>query len=117
MGHESERRMSDEVWQVVTTTDSEERAAEIASTVVERHLGACVQVEGPIQSTYRWEGRATTDSEWRVTIKTTASRYNELATWLLKHHSYDVPELLATVVKAGNPEYIKWVVDETAKER
>jgi periplasmic divalent cation tolerance protein len=101
-----------EVWQVVTTTDTEDEAATLAAGLIDRHLAACVQVDGPIRSTYRWEGKATTDPEWRLTIKTTAERYPAMAAWLIEQHSYDVPELLATKVVTGNVDYIGWVSDE-----
>ena len=35
-------------------------------------LAACVQVVGPIRSTYRWEGRVETATEWLCLAKTTA---------------------------------------------
>lgn len=102
-----------EVWQVVTTTDSDDEAGRLAAALVERHLAACVQVDGPIRSTYRWEGAAQTDPEWRLTIKTSSDRYPEMADWLISEHSYEVPELLATKVVAGHSDYIRWVGDET----
>jgi periplasmic divalent cation tolerance protein len=102
-----------EVWQVVTTTDSEDKAESLAASLIDQHLAACVQVDGPISSTYRWEGKTTTDTEWRLTIKTTSARYEAMAEWLLANHNYDVPELLATSVATGNPAYVRWVVDET----
>ena len=101
------------VWQVVTTTGSEEEANQLAAGLVEERLAACVQVDGPIKSTYWWEGKATSDSEWRLTIKTSAVRYDAMAKWLIERHSYDVPELLATEVCSGHDAYIEWVLQET----
>lgn len=100
------------VWQVVTTTSSEEEANQLAAGLIEERLAACVQVDGPIKSTYWWEGKSTSDSEWRLTIKTSAARYNAMAKWLIERHSYDVPELLATEVCAGHDPYIEWVLQE-----
>jgi periplasmic divalent cation tolerance protein len=43
-----------EYLQVVTTAGSESEAQRIAETLVEQRLAACVQVVGPVASTYRW---------------------------------------------------------------
>ena len=104
------------VWQVVvTTTNSEEEANRLAAGVVQERLAACAQVDGPITSTYWWEGSAANDPEWHLTIKTSAAKYDELERYLLKTHSYEVPaEILATPVVAGHDKYIQWVRDETA---
>lgn len=96
-----------------TTTDSESAARELAAGAVEARLGACAQVVGPITSVYRWEGRVNTDPEWRVEIKTAADRVDELVEHLKRHHTYDVPEVVATPVVGGSAEYLSWVVGET----
>ncbi|MEO0854069.1 MAG: divalent cation tolerance protein CutA, partial [Cyanobacteria bacterium J06648_11] len=42
--------------QVVTTVASREEGDRLAQVLVEERLAACVQVVGPIHSTYRWDG-------------------------------------------------------------
>ena len=47
------------------TTDAREDAERLArDLVLERRLAACVQVLGPISSTYRWQGAIETAEEW-----------------------------------------------------
>ena len=46
--------------QVSTTVPSREDAERIARLLVEQRLAACVQVLGPISSTYRWKGQVET---------------------------------------------------------
>lgn len=103
--------MSDHV-QVITTTDSEQAAAELARGVVLAGLGACVQVV-PIRSFYVWQGQAQDDPEWQLQIKTSAAREAELITHLRTAHSYDVPEIITVPVTNGNPDYLSWVDAET----
>lgn len=91
-------------------------AEELAEGLVYHRLAACVQISSPIKSVYRWEGKIQTDTEWQLWIKTTADRVDALFTWLRDHHSYDVPELVVLPVTAGNPDYLKWVTDETRPE-
>lgn len=104
--------MSEHV-RVETTVDSADGAATLARGVVEARLAACAQVTGPIASTYRWEDAVTTDQEWLVVMKTAADRLDELVEQLLAVHPYDVPEIVATPVVGGNPDYLEWVTDET----
>ncbi|WP_019813959.1 divalent-cation tolerance protein CutA [Saccharomonospora saliphila] len=98
---------------VVTTTDSEAAARKLAAGAVEARLGACAQVLGPITSVYRWQGKTETEAEWRIEIKTAADRVEALVEHLKAHHSYDVPEVVATPVTDGSAEYLSWVVEET----
>lgn len=101
-----------EILQVVTTVDAEVAARQLAAALVERDVAACVQVDGPIQSTYRWQGAIETSEEWRLTIKTTESRYDALETAIRSLHSYDVPEILATKVTRVSDDYRRWLVEQ-----
>ena len=103
--------MADHV-QVVTTTDSEDSAVMLARGIVDAQLGACVQVV-PIRSFYRWDGEVQDDPEWQLQVKTAASRVEDLVAHIRDHHDYDVPEVIATPITGGNPEYLAWVRTET----
>lgn len=98
---------------VLTTTDSEAAARELAAGAVEARLGACAQIVGPITSVFRWEGAVQTEQEWRVEIKTAADRVDTLTTHLSERHSYDEPEIIATPITGGSAGYLSWVVGET----
>ncbi|MEV0391766.1 divalent-cation tolerance protein CutA [Polymorphospora rubra] len=99
--------------QAVTTTDSRTAADALARSAVEARVAACGQVMGPISSTYWWEGQVETAEEFYVVFKTTADRYPALEQHVRANHSYDVPELVATPITAGNPDYLAWVTTET----
>lgn len=98
-----------EVIQVFTTVDTGEAAETIARVLVERRLAACAQVIGPLRSTYWWEGEIETAEEWLCLIKTTGSAYAALEEAIRAQHPYDVPEILAVPVTAGNASYLAWV--------
>jgi periplasmic divalent cation tolerance protein len=57
---------------VLTTAGSEEEAERIGQHLVEARLAACVQVIGPIASTYRWQGAIEREREWQCLAKTEA---------------------------------------------
>lgn len=65
-------------------------AADLAETVVEERLAACVN-RIDCQSTYRWDDEVTTDDEAILLIKTTEEGYDRLASRIEACHPYDVP--------------------------
>jgi len=99
--------------QVVTTTDKEEDARRIAHLLVERRLAACVQVLGPITSTYRWQGAIETAQEWQCWAKTRRDLFDEVETAIRGTHPYEVPEILAVPIVAAGRSYLAWLEAET----
>ena len=102
---------------VTFVVDDQTAASGLATAAVERRLAACAQLTGPVTSTYRWQGRVETATEWRVQFKTAADRADELVAHVTAGHPYDVPEVLVTPVLGGNPVYLDWVVAETRAQR
>ncbi len=84
-------------------------AQRIAEALVQERLAACVNHLPGINSTYRWDGAVTTDSEALLLIKTTAARLEALTARLLELHPYDLPELIAVPVERGHVAYLEWV--------
>jgi periplasmic divalent cation tolerance protein len=56
--------------QVITAIDAEDGAQRLAQSAVEARLAACVQVIGPIRSTYWWKGAIQSTQEWLCLMKT-----------------------------------------------
>lgn len=100
------------VIQVVTTTDRKEDAERIAGVLVEERLAACVQVIGPVFSTYRWKGRVETAEEWQCWAKTEADLYEDVEKAIRAIHPYELPEIVALPVLRGSPEYLDWLQGE-----
>lgn len=97
--------------QVTCTVDSRETADALAVDLVRARLAACVQVIGPIASTYRWEGAVETAEEHLLLVKTTAGQFPRLRDELVARHPYDVPEILAMPVVDGHPAYLDWIAE------
>ena len=102
-----------DAYHVLTTTGSQEEAATLGRLAVEQRLAACAQVEGPITSTYWWQGSVETATEWHVWLKTTGTRLDSLIDLIKTKHSYDVPEIIASPITRGNPAYLEWIDAET----
>jgi periplasmic divalent cation tolerance protein len=105
-----------EHYQVSTTTDSPEAAAELARSAVQARVAACGQVVGPIRSVYRWQGKIDNATEWLVLFKTTADRSAALVDHVRSAHTYEVPEIIVTPITGGNPAYLTWVREETRRQ-
>lgn len=100
--------------QIITTTSNMTDAQRIAQVIVEKRLAGCVQIVGPIQSTYRWEGEVQRNEEYMCILKTRADLYDRLYQAVKDIHPYEVPEFLATPVVQGNQSYLDWLGGELA---
>jgi periplasmic divalent cation tolerance protein len=98
--------------QVTTTTSSRQDAEEIAAELVSRRLAGCVQVSGPIRSTFRWQGKVEVADEWMCTAKTRNDQLDGIQKMLAEVHRYEVPELIATPIVGGSDAYLKWLGEQ-----
>jgi len=96
---------------VVLCTAPAEAAPQLARSVVEEQLCACVNVLPAVRSFFRWEGQVDEAAESLLIAKTTARRFSALRDRLAQLHPYDVPEVIALDVRDGLPAYLSWVVD------
>jgi len=97
---------------VVTTTDNRSDADSLARVLVEKRLAACAQVEGPITSTYWWQGKLENGEEWKCSFKTVAKLYANLEAELIRIHPYDTPEILAFPIAHGSRDYLSWMDEQ-----
>ncbi|PQO39688.1 divalent-cation tolerance protein CutA [Bremerella cremea] len=101
---------------VQTTTNSRADAERLAEIVVQRALAGCVQITGPIISVYRWQDAVQKDEEYLLSIKTIEQAFTPLADLIRKHHSYDVPEIIALPITNGTTDYLAWLADQVTTE-
>lgn len=74
----------------VFVTAPPDAASELASTLVEERLAACVN-RFDCRSTYRWDGDVVEEPEVVLLVKTTADRYDAVQQRIAELHPYDVP--------------------------
>jgi periplasmic divalent cation tolerance protein len=94
----------------VYVTAPEDAADEIATTLVEERLAACVNTVD-CQSTYRWDGGVETDSETMLLIKTTNAGYDSLESRIEELHPYDVPCIERFDEAAALDRFASWIDD------
>jgi periplasmic divalent cation tolerance protein len=100
--------------QVTTTVENREDARRIARAMVERRLAACVQVVGPVTSTYRWKGCLEEATEWQCLLKTRGDRFEALAEAIREIHPYEVPEIVAIPLAGVSSASREWLRQELA---
>jgi len=101
--------------QVFTTIVGRDAAQKLADVVVGQRLAACVQIVGPISSTYWWNGNVEKSEEWLCIMKSRADLYRQLEATIYANHAYDVPEIVAVGVESGLDTYLKWMEGELKK--
>ena len=84
-------------------------AGQLADTLVEERLAACVTRLPGATSVYHWEGSVHRDPEVLLIIKTTAGRLATLTARIESLHPYEVPEVIAIPVAGGSERYLGWV--------
>ncbi len=107
--------MPSEAIQVITTTTERSEADAIAAALLKDRLAACVQIGGPIDSSYWWNGRIETSREFVLTIKTRRDLFPRLEAAILSLHSYEQPEILAIAAVEVTPGYLKWLEEQTSE--
>ena len=100
--------------EIRTTFAAREAAEACAARLVAERVAACVQIDGPVTSVYRWQGRVETATEWRCTCKTTAARAAACRAAIRGLHDYATPEIIEMPAIA-TPAYAAWVRGSVAE--
>ena len=98
---------------IITTTDSNKTANDIAEYLVKDNLSPCVQIVPNIQSVYRWKGTLEKSDEILLLIKTMPEKVQDCKELILKYHNYDVPELIVINGEILNDKYRGWFIENS----
>lgn len=94
---------------VLVTSPDRKTSKKLSKGLVEGKLAACVNRVPGIASRYRWQGKIENAKEELLLIKTNQRKLPALTRWVKVHHPYQVCEVLALPVAAGNGDYLKWI--------
>jgi periplasmic divalent cation tolerance protein len=98
---------------VLSTVPDIDIGREIARGILEKRLAACVNVSGPLESLYWWEGEIQQEPEHLLIFKTREELFPLLEEAVRSLHPYDVPELIALPIGQGSSAYLDWIATET----
>lgn len=96
----------------ITAADMAE-AEKTGQALVENRLAACVNIFSGMQSMYMWQGRMEKSQETVVIAKTTEKLKQRLLEQVKKIHSYECPCVVFLPVSGGNPDFLRWIDEET----
>ena len=101
---------------VMVTAPSVEAGQQIADTLIEEKLAACVNLISPVKSHYLWQGGKIADDEVLLLIKTRAEYFErELVPAIQSIHPYEVPEISALPLLMGSRSYLDWIEEMTRR--
>jgi len=98
---------------VYVTAPSLEEAESLARLAVESRLAACANILPGMRSLYWWRGKLERGDETVLLLKTTEALAPALTEALMAAHSYDCPCVVTLPVTGGNPDFLRWINDET----
>lgn len=93
-----------------TTTAQRSDAERLARELIEAGLASCVQVDGPILSVYRWQGKTETTEEYRLMVKLPTNHLARAESYVLAHHPYATPEWVVVQADQVSEKYLSWCV-------
>ncbi len=94
---------------VYMTAGNMDEASQIAKTLVQRRLAACVNIIDGMRSVYEWKGTLQEEREVVMIAKTHADCLPDLVEAVKDMHSYDCPCIVGLDVLDGNNAFLDWI--------
>ena len=91
-----------------TTVGTSADADRLAADVVAEGLAACVQVDGPVVSHFRYEGKHERVEEFRLCFKFLPGQLSALGKRVIAAHPYDTPEWIVVKAEDVGEKYLSW---------
>ena len=99
---------------MTVAASSSEEASRIADALLDARLAACVQVIGPVESRYWWQGARESATEWLCLAKSRTDLLDRVVAAVRSVHSYETPEVVAVPIVGGDPAYLAWLAAEAS---
>ncbi|WP_428024487.1 divalent-cation tolerance protein CutA [Arcobacter sp.] len=97
---------------VQTTCKDMEEAKNIAKTLLNKKLAACIQISD-IESLYTWNNELCEDKEKLLSIKTKKKNFKKIQREIKENHSYDLPEIISIDIENVSKEYKNFIGENT----
>ncbi|MBU1726853.1 MAG: divalent-cation tolerance protein CutA [Candidatus Omnitrophica bacterium] len=100
---------------IFITASNKKEADKIASALIEKKLAACVNIVEKIESVFWWQAKVDRSNEMLMVVKSKKSKFNKILKLVKSLHSYQVPEIIALPIVAGEKSYLSWIDDSVGK--
>jgi periplasmic divalent cation tolerance protein len=99
---------------VYTTWPSIVEAEAAGRKIVERRLASCVNILPGMISHFWWEGKIERAEEVVMLVKTRAALAEPVRAAVKELHTYTTPAMMVLAVESLDPDYHRWIVQETS---
>jgi periplasmic divalent cation tolerance protein len=94
---------------ILITASSKKEAERIASALIKEKLAACVNILDGVTSLFWWQGKVDQAKETLLIVKSEKEKLSAIIKRVKSLHSYDVPEIIALPIIAGEKKYLRWI--------
>ena len=94
---------------VALTTCPTEKSENLALSLVDERVCACVNIIPKVTSIYHWKDKLVTDEESILVIKTEETQKELLWKSIKEKHPYEVPEFVILPIVWGSQDYLNWI--------
>ena len=94
---------------IFCTTKDKEESLKIYESLFHKKLIACVNELESINSSFIWNGKINHQKENLLIMKSKLSLFKEIKMGIRELHSYEVPEIIAIPIIAGDEDYLEWL--------
>jgi periplasmic divalent cation tolerance protein len=105
-----------ELCEIVITAPDPDWLLGLSRELVAERLCASVHNFAPVRSIYRWQGEIFERVEGRASLHTRTALVQRIVDRVKTVHPYEVPGISVRPITDGNPEYLRWMVDQTKDE-
>ena len=101
------------IYLIYSTFKNLKEAKSIGGQLVKNKLAACTNIIPVIYSTYVWKNKTMVDKECSMIIKTSKSKLKKAMNFIVKNHSYECPAVSSFSINSANPDFLKWINQQT----
>ncbi len=94
---------------IALTTCPIKSGVELARSLVEKQVCACVNIIPKVTSIYHWKEKLVVDDEALLLMKTERRHIQLLWEAVKKFHPYEVPEYVVLSIVWGSQDYLNWI--------
>ena len=98
---------------IFVTVSSKEEAHKIIQALIQEKLVACGTIIDGVGSHFWWQGTIDQAKETLLILKTRKALFPKVVKKVKSLHSYEVPEIIALPIVAGNKQYLEWIDEST----